>query len=122
MSTEQNKTVIRHLMESLNTRNMSLIEVLVDQIFSPDFVVHDKIPSGNAINPEGVKKHFRDGLTKTPDWLFTVEDLIAEGDKVVLRLMLQGTDVSTGKQVTSLTHAIYRFNGNMIEELWQIST
>jgi predicted ester cyclase len=109
-------------METLSTRNMSLIEPLVDQIFSPDFVVHDKIPSGNAINPEKVKKHFRDGLMKTPDWLLTVEDLIAEGDKVVLRLMMQGTDASTGKPVTSLTHAIYRFKGGMIAELWSVST
>ncbi len=122
MSADQNKAVIRHLIESYNTRNISLIEALVEKIFSPDFVAHDNTRPGTAVSLEGVKKHISDGLKKTPDQLFTVEDLIAEGDKVALRVTKQWTDMSTGKPVTGLANNIYRLAGGKIAELWQITT
>ena len=121
MSAEQNKAVVRRLLEGLNTRNWNVISALVDEVFAADFVVHADAQPGAAIGREGVKTHMRDVLEKSPDRHYTVDDLIAEGDKVVLRATCRGTDAKTGRPVGSHAITIYRFAAAEIGELWQIS-
>jgi len=53
MSTEQNKAIIRHLLKGLNTKNSTVIETLVDEIFAADFVVHANAQPGAAIGWTG---------------------------------------------------------------------
>lgn len=122
MSTEQNKAVLRRWMEGLNTRNVMVIDVLVDEVFTTDFILHANAQPGYAIGRGGVKKHVRDVLMEMPDRQFTTFDLFAETDKVVLRASVSGTDASTGESVSSHAIGIYRFVGTNIAELWQIST
>ena len=66
MSTEQNKTVIRHLIEGLNTKNVKVIEALVEELFATDFVVHADAQPGAAIGWPGLKQHFLGRLAKWP--------------------------------------------------------
>ena len=63
-----------------------------------------------------------------PDWHTTIEDLIAEGDKVVVRMMQRGTHqgtffglAATGKQVTVAGIAIFRLRNGQIVEEWLIT-
>jgi len=121
MSTEQNKAIIRHLLKGLNTKNSTVIETLVDEIFAADFVVHANAQPGAAIGWTGLKQHFRDGLAKWPDRDFTIDDLIAEEDKVVMRVTRRGTDAATGKPANSRAICVYRFAEGRIAELWQVS-
>ena len=63
-----------------------------------------------------------------PDMQYTIEDMIAEADKVVVRYTFRGTHQKgeiygispTGKQVTHVGSAIYRFAGGKVVELWDI--
>ena len=122
MSTEQTKAVLRRWMEGLNTRNVMVIDALVDEVFSTSFILHANAQPGYAIGRSGVKKHVRDVLMEMPDRQFAIDDLFAEANKAVLRASVSGTDASTGKSVSSHAIGIYRFVGTNIAELWQIST
>lgn len=87
MTTEQNKALVRRLVDEVfNRRNVSVVEELV----SPDFVEHEVIP-GLPPGREGAKQMFAMIHGAFPDFKGTIEDLIAEGDKVVLRWTWTGT-------------------------------
>ena len=67
-------------------------------------------------------------LTTFPDLHLTVDDMTAEGNKVVARWTAKGTHkgklrniAPTGKQVTLTGIAIYRFAGGKMEELWGLN-
>ncbi len=65
------------------------------QNFATDFVDHDE-PDGESVGPEPAKRMMENVYIKYPDIHMTVEDAIAEGDKVMVRNVWRGTDSSTG--------------------------
>ena len=81
-------------------------------------------PKRNIEGIEGWKQYARAFLTGFSDLVVSVEDTIAEGDKVVAHWTCRGTHTGelrgiapTGKQVTWTGIAIYRFSGGKIEEI-----
>jgi predicted ester cyclase len=80
MSTEDNKAVLRRLAEEFNKRNLAVIE----EVFSPNFVLHDANHPHWPRGLEGARKMFTVMLTAAPNLQITVEDTVAEGDKVVV--------------------------------------
>ena len=87
MSTEENKAIVRRFVDEVQSGGD--IEIL-DELCSPDFINHSASP-GMPAGCEGVKlvtTMFRQAF---PDSYFTVEDMIAEGDKVVTRKTFHGT-------------------------------
>ncbi len=108
MSGETNKTIVRRFIEEYsNGRNDALLE----QIISPDCVSHGT-QSASATAPrlprgvEGVKQLQEQVFSIWPDNHWTIEDMIAEGDKVVVRMTSQATHCgmyrgipATGRQV-----------------------
>ena len=124
MSTEENKAIARRLYETFNraisTGNMSLL----DEVLAADGVDHNPAP-GQAPGLEGVKQVFSQFLAAFPDLQFTVEDMIAEGDKVASRITTRGTHKgdfqgipATGKQVTQTGIDIVRIAGGKVVERW----
>ncbi len=121
MSTEENKALVRRFYEEvLNQKNTAAI----DQIFDPNFVDH-ALPPGLPGGIEGTKQFFGIVLTAFPDLHFTVEDMIAEGDKVVARHAGSGTQHGvflgippTGKHVTVTGIDIMRITGGKFVEHW----
>jgi predicted ester cyclase len=121
MSTEENKALVRRFYEEvLNQKNTAAI----DQIFDPNFVDH-ALPPGLPGGIEGTKQFFGIVLTAFPDLHFTVEDMIAEGDKVVARHAGSGTQQGvflgippTGKHVTVTGIDIMRITGGKFVEHW----
>ena len=78
MSTEQNKALVRRLMEEVfNRGNTSL----VDELFAPDFVEHEELPPGIPPGREAVKHFSTMFRSAFPDLKATMDDMIAEGDK-----------------------------------------
>jgi predicted ester cyclase len=74
---------------------------------------------------EGFKQFFPMLYAAFPDWHATIEDVIAEGDKVVHRIKGGGTHkdewmgiAATGKQVTTTGILIYRIDNGKIVEEW----
>jgi steroid delta-isomerase-like uncharacterized protein len=81
------KALVRRLYDEAVTRqNVDLI----DDLCAPEFVDHNPEPGSGGTLQE-VKTMFRALLTAFPDFSLTVQDQIAEGDKVVCRLIARGT-------------------------------
>ena len=79
MSTDDNKALVRRGMDAINERNWAAY----DEMFSPDIVLHNASTTIQGLQAR--KQYVAMLLTAFPDLHFTVEDLIAEGDKVVER-------------------------------------
>jgi len=119
MSVEENKALVHRWVEAVNKKNMAVF----DEIFAANYVVHT---SGveETLSPESAKQLTTSFLIAIPDLHFTVEDLIAEGDKVVTRWTSQGTYkvefmgiAPTGKQVKQTGISIYHIvEGKVVEE------
>ena len=118
MSAEENRRLIRHFFEGVNARDMTTFE-----IFARDAIHHNPFP-GTQPGREGNKQGMMLLFAAFPDWQTTIEDLIAEGDKVVVRMTQRGTHqgpffglAATDKQVTVAGIAIFRLrDGQIVEE------
>jgi steroid delta-isomerase-like uncharacterized protein len=121
MSIEQNKTLVRRFFEEgLSTGNMAVLETMLDA----NFTLHGAppmLPPGR----EGFKLFIGMFRTAFPDYKDTVEDLFAEGDKVVARWTFRGTHAGefqgippTQKQVTTTGISIFRVVGGKITDDW----
>ena len=87
MSTEANKALVRRAyLDGMNTRNMDIIE----EVFSTEYLSHfPGQPPTRGIEPiKAVLQSFFDAF---PDIVFTVEDQMAEDDKVMTRWTARGT-------------------------------
>jgi steroid delta-isomerase-like uncharacterized protein len=119
---EENKALIRRLVEEgWNKRNLAL----VDELYA-DCVYHS--PATGEIKGEALKQFLASMLAAFPDIRFTIEDLVAEGDKLVTRWSCTGTHLGelvglapTGKQVTFSGMAIIRIVDGKIVEQWEES-
>lgn len=96
----------------------------VDDIYAADFVYHI-VGSPEIHGTEGFKQFVTMYLTAFPDLQFTIDDQIAEGDKVVTRWTATGTHNGelmgispTGKSSTVMGISISRVAGGKIEEGW----
>ena len=87
MSTDQNKTVYRRFLEQ--GFNQGRLDV-VDEVLSPSYVNRDA-PPGSPSGPEGVKQIINTFRAAFPDLQITIEELVAEGDKVCARSTMRGT-------------------------------
>ena len=122
MSTEQNKALFRQFIEEIfNRGNMSR----ADELFAPDFVEREELPPGLPPGREGVKQLTTMLHSAFPDFKFTIDDMIAEGDKVVVRSTWSGTHKGefmgippTGKSVSFGVIDIIRFAGGKAVEHW----
>jgi steroid delta-isomerase-like uncharacterized protein len=124
MSTEENKSVVqRSYDEFFNKANLEP----VDQFHTGDFVGH--IPGLPPVQGLEALKYMASGYMHAfPDLHITVDDMIAEGDKVMTRVSWRGTQKGefigippTGKQVTVTGMYEYRIAGGKIAEWWDFS-
>lgn len=121
MSTEANKSVLRRFFEELfNTGDLSV----ADEIVVVDYVNHNTVP-GELYGREGLKAFVTLLRTAFPDIHFTIDDQIAEGDKVATRLHFTGTHQgefagvpATGKPVTVTAINVQRVAHGQIQETW----
>jgi predicted ester cyclase len=89
MSALDNKALIRRWVEALN--NGTWAEA-ADALFTTTFVVHDPMAGPRlAAGPQGMKDFQAPYFAAFPDVQFTMEDQIAEGDKVMTRWTARGT-------------------------------
>jgi steroid delta-isomerase-like uncharacterized protein len=119
MSTEQNKALARRFIEEGFGGNLAL----ADEIVAPTFTNYDPgtppLPSG----PEGYKQLVTAYRTAYSDLQLSVEDLLAEGDKVAVRWTARGTHTgplgdipATGKQVMMTGISVLSIAGGKVAE------
>jgi steroid delta-isomerase-like uncharacterized protein len=120
------KQLIRRFVEELwNARRLDV----ADQIFSEDCVTH-QLRSGVLAEParrgpQAMKEHVSGWLTSFPDLRFTIEQMIAEQDRVVSLLAMEGTHQGawmgispTGKRLHIRMITIHRIANSKIAEDW----
>jgi steroid delta-isomerase-like uncharacterized protein len=119
MSLEKNKAIVRGFIEAYNARKLDS----VDDFVAPDYIDHEK-----NIGREGLKQLIAMGVNAFPDWYETVEDIIAEGDKVWVLLTYTGTHKGdfmglspTEKKITSKAVDIYRIVDGKLAEYWNVT-
>ncbi len=119
MSLKENKAIVCEFIEAYNERKLNLI----DSFVSPDYVDHS-----NNVGREGLKQLIAGGLNAFPDWHETIEDIIAEGDKVWVRLTYTGTHKGefmglspTGKKIEAKAVDIYRIVNGKLAEYWNVT-
>ncbi len=120
---EKNKAVVqRYVDEIQNAHSLDAI----DSLFAEDFVDH-MASMGRLFlgGMDGLKRGYATFLDAFPDLHVTVEDMIAEGDKVVAYKTLSGTHRGThleipptGKRVQYQIISIYRIKNGKIAEYW----
>jgi steroid delta-isomerase-like uncharacterized protein len=123
MSSETNKAVCRRMLDQLYNQHRP---DLIPEFFTPDFVYHAGRPSRELpIGIEGFRERVTMALAAFPDIQITVDDEIAEGNRVVCRWTVTGThqgafgDIPpTGKAATRAGVAIYRLVDGKIAENW----
>ncbi len=119
--TEKNKAIVHRLIEEVwNQGNLDV----VDEIYAIDYVGY--MPGSLEIQgTEGFRQFVNMYRTAFPDIKFTIEDQIAEGDKVVTRWTASGTLKGelmgippTGIQSTTSGIVIGRYAGGKFVEAW----
>jgi steroid delta-isomerase-like uncharacterized protein len=121
MSVEENKSLVRRFLEEVwNKGNLAL----VDELIAADYVYHH--PTGMVLHGiEQYKKLVNEVRTAFPDIHFTIDDIIAESNKVVYRWTLRGSHKNefrgippTGKMVTMWGIFIDLIAGGKFVESW----
>jgi steroid delta-isomerase-like uncharacterized protein len=123
MATEENKAVIRRAYEEFNKGKEASMAAM-EELYAPDYVLH-----GTGVFPDmdlaAMKQLVPAFFTAFPDQHYTLEDLIAEGDKVVQRWTMRGTHQGdfmgippTGKQVSFTGIEIDRIKDGQFVESW----
>ena len=119
--------IIRFVEELWNQRKIAV----ADELFDPGcrtFQLRSGAPvTSEPRGPEVVKTHVAEWLSGFPDLHFTIEQMIAEGDKVSALLVMEGTHTGywlgippSGKRVAIRMMTIHRMEYGKIMEDWVI--
>lgn len=120
MSTEQNKALANRVVDGINQKNLSVF----DEVIAADAVDH-AAPPGMPPTRETAKQFFDMLVAAFPDFHYTVEFTVAEGDRVAQRLNASGTMQGeflgmppSGKQATWTETHVSRFADGKLVEHW----
>src|SRR5262245_19447466 len=129
MSTAQetgNKATFRRIEDTVNTGDVEVISKAIDEVVAPDALIRMPLPI-EATGAQAFRQLWAMLLRGLPDLHLTIEDLVEEGDKVVMRASVTGTHQGhymglppTGKSITYDEIFIWRFAGGRIAEMWGV--
>lgn len=120
MSAEENKALVRRFYAEIDKGNIDVL----DELMAEDYIDHNPPPfPGLKPGREGVKQAFKMFWEATPGY-HHIEDMIAEGDKVVTRLTSYGKHEkdlpgapATGNEMKMTSITIHRIaNGKLVEK------
>ena len=124
MSTEENKAIVRRVEAAWNDGNLDAL----DPLFAPNFAPASAVP-GLPPGLAGAKLAHQSSMQSFPDRQTMIEDLIAEGDKVVVRMRMTGTNLggvpwfglpANGKPIDVSWVSIYRLADGQIVDHWAV--
>ena len=124
MSSEENEALVRGWWDALN---QGTALNAVEEFYAADYVLHDPSQPEPVRGVEGVRAFVSAIASAFPDVHCTIDDMLANGDKVVQRLTARGTQQGefqgippTGKSIEIWLMVISRIaNGKIVEE-WQL--
>jgi predicted ester cyclase len=89
--------------------------------FTEDFLDHDE-SKDVAVGAEAAKTMMENAYQRWPDLHVKIEDIIAEGDRVVVRNVWSGTEAGSGQKITFSGFVMWRFANGKIVERWATIT
>ncbi|MFL5828765.1 MAG: ester cyclase [Solirubrobacteraceae bacterium] len=124
--TTRNQETFRRFHDAINTGDVEVMSKTIDEVADPDVIVHTPLPV-QTTGAETLKQAMALLLRAFPDVHLTIEDLIAEGDKVVGRNAFGGTHRGeymgvppTGRSFSIEEIVIFRFSDGRITESWAV--
>jgi predicted ester cyclase len=121
-SVDANKQAIRRLYDETNKGNYDFL----DELLAPDFTSFGGAGFKDLHGPAEFKELTMTFLTSFPDLWFQVDELIGEGDDILVSGTLSGTHkgdfygmAATGNKVSWTGCAIFRFRGPQVIARWQ---
>ncbi|MBF6220564.1 ester cyclase [Nocardia abscessus] len=121
-----NIATFSRLHDAVNSGDAEVISKTIDEVVAPDMLFHAPVPM-DATGAQALQQVWAVLLRAFPDIHVAVEDVIAEGDKVVFRNTVTGTHQGeyrglppTGKSVTYNEIFIVRFADGRIAEIWGV--
>ena len=116
-----NKALIRRVFEEVIPAGDA---ATMRKLVTPDFLDHDPLP-GQPAGDAGAQYVVETMHGAHPDLRFTIDDVVAEGDRVVIRWTLRGTNTGplfgrppTGRSVELAALVIFRIADGRIAERW----
>jgi steroid delta-isomerase-like uncharacterized protein len=115
---DANKRLVERLVDEFwNQGNLAAL----DELMAPDAAIH--LPTGESVDPAGLKQFAVAWRAAFPDWHATTEEFVAEGDRVAERWTGRGTHRGelqgfppTGKHVVAQGSVFYRIDGGRIAD------
>jgi steroid delta-isomerase-like uncharacterized protein len=124
--TATNKAALRRFHEAVSTGDAEAISKTIDEVVHPDVLIRTPLPIA-ATGTQAMKEVLAVLHRAFPDLQVHIEDVIAEGDKVVTRNTVTGTHqgeymgiAPTGRSVTYKEILIARFTDGRITETWLV--
>jgi len=117
---EQNKELVKRFWEEFNKGNAEIFQ----ELFSPDYAYYAPSNSPTPMSREEIMEFMKTFFEAFPESIWSIEDLIAAGDKVIVRFIYRGTHEgeflgipATGNKVEMGGIIITRIeNGKVVEE------
>ena len=121
---EQNKELVRRVYEEVwNERNLDL----ADELLAADWRHHNPSNPDDIEGPEGAKHHIEMVLRAFPDVQFSLHDMVAEGDAVVVYWTISGTQArefagipATGEKIAVEGFNLHHVDEGKIVEEWAV--
>jgi len=121
---KENKALVRRFLEESNKGKAAAMAV-IDELWATNIVYHGG--GGEEIRHlKDYKQSTSDGYNACPDLHYTIDDMVAEGDKVAVRITFSGTHkgefggiAPTNKKLTFWAINIYRVVGGKFVEGWE---
>lgn len=118
LTPEQMKQFVRtHFEDFVNKQDATVIR----KNMAPDFRDHDG-PGGKPTGVDGDEQMMLNMYKVMPDLHLAIEDMIAEGDKVMCRNIWRWTDSASGRKMQFHGFVLWRFEGDKIAERWATVT
>lgn len=124
-STEESRSVVLGGFEELWAQHKP---EAAEKWFTPDLTFQTTIRREPFRGPQGFQEFYAGISGGFPDYHITVEEVVAEGDKVVLRFTFRGTNTgdyfgipATGKPITMHFVEIFKVRDGQIAEIWHIA-
>ena len=108
---EENKALVRKGIEALNRKDLSVL----DEFMASDYTDH----TNQLHSREEVKQLYMRTFKDCPDFCRTIEDIIAEGDRVWVRFKITGTSLN-GEKIELASVNIFRIVNGKVVEGWTV--
>jgi ketosteroid isomerase-like protein len=116
MSTSDNKDLFRRFYERAWNEGDATV---VDELLAADFVNHALPPSSAVSHRELYKRAIAENIVLFPNYVLTIEDLLAEDDTVVARWRSACINAATGAYITNKGITIVRIRDGKITDFWK---